>query len=311
MSPVVLVGGLVLCYVALAVTVFAVLAPHGPRVSVERRRAGSTSVTQLSQITDGTVRTLDRLHQRGWSPVKAYTLEQAGVTASVSHFLIFVGAAGLVSAVMGLALGGVVLSLVFALLAPVGAKLYLGFRTGRRRAKFADQLDDSLQMLAGSMRAGHSLLRAVDAVAQEAESPSREEFSRIVNETRLGRDLGTVLEHTSERMHCQDFLWVAQAIGVHREVGGDLAEVLDQVGHTIRERNQIRRQVKALAAEGKLSAYVLMALPVGITGFLSITRPEYLRPLIESLIGYGLIALSILMFVVGGLWLRKAVTVKF
>lgn len=311
MSPLVLVGGLVLCYAALAVMVFAVLAPRGPQVPAARLSAGVTSVTALTQMTNRTVGALERLHKRGWSPVRASTLEQAGVKADVSHFLIFVGAAGLAGAVVGLMLGGPVLALVFVLLAPVGAKLYLAFRTGRRHAKFADQLDDSLQMLAGSMRAGHSLLRAVDAVAQEAESPTREEFARVVNETRLGRDLGTVLESTSERMKCQDFLWVAQAIGVHREVGGDLAEVLDQVGQTIRERNQIRRQVKALSAEGKLSAYVLMALPIGITGFLSLTRPEYVAVLAQSLLGYGLIGLSVVLFTVGALWLRKAVTVKF
>ena len=85
----------------------------------------------------------------------------------------------------------------------------------------------------------------------------------MVNETRVGRDLGEALDEIAERMGSDDFTWVAQAIAIHREVGGNLAEVLDAVGHTIRERNAIRRQVKALSAEGKLSAIVLMALPFG------------------------------------------------
>ena len=108
--------------------------------------------------------------------------------------------------------------------------------------------------MAGSLRAGHSLLRAVDSVASEADAPTSEEFARIVNETRVGRDLNDALDEVAERMGSDDFTWVAQAIAIHREVGGNLAEVLDAVGHTIRERNAIRRQVKALAAEGKLSA---------------------------------------------------------
>ena len=159
---------------------------------------------------------------------------------------------------------------------PFGAKLLLKFRAARRQAAFADQLDDSLQLMAGSLRAGHSLLRSVDSVASEADAPTSEEFARIVNETRVGRDLNDALDEVAERMGSDDFTWVAQAIAIHREVGGNLAEVLDAVGHTIRERNAIRRQVKALSAEGKLSAIVLMALPFGVIGFISMSNPGYL-----------------------------------
>ena len=161
-------------------------------------------------------------------------------------------------------------------------------RRGGRRA-FADQLDDSLQLMAGSLRAGHSLLRAVDSVSPEADAPTSEEFARIVNETRVGRDLNDALDEVAERMGSDDFTWVAQAIAIHREVGGNLAEVLDAVGHTIRERNAIRRQVKALSAEGKLSAIVLMALPFGVIGFISMTNPGYLAKFTESLAGYAML----------------------
>ena len=146
--------------------------------------------------------------------------------------------------------------------------------------------------MAGSLRAGHSLLRAVDSVSQEAEAPTSEEFSRIVNETRVGRDLNDALDEVAERMGSDDFTWVAQAIAIHREVGGNLAEVLDAVGHTIRERNEIRRQVKALSAEGKLSAIVLMALPFGVTGFISLTNPGYIAKFTQSLTGYAMLGVG-------------------
>ena len=165
--------------------------------------------------------------------------------------------------------------------------------------------------MAGSLRAGHSLLRAVDSVSQEAAAPTSEEFSRIVNETRVGRDLNDALDEVAARMGSDDFVWVAQAIAIHREVGGNLAEVLDAVGHTIRERNAIRRQVKALSAEGKLSAIVLMALPFGVTGFISMTNPAYLGRFTESLMGYAMLGAAGLMLVVGGLWLKKTVAIKF
>jgi tight adherence protein B len=130
-------------------------------------------------------------------------------------------------------------------------------------------------------------------------------------ETRVGRDLGAALDEVAERMGSDDFSWIAQAIAIHREVGGNLAEVLDAVGHTIRERNAIRRQVRALSAEGKLSALVLMALPFGIAGFIGATNPAYLARFTQSLLGYGMLAAAVLLLVVGGLWLKKMVSIRF
>jgi tight adherence protein B len=148
-------------------------------------------------------------------------------------------------------------------------------------------------------------------VAREAEEPTSEEFARVVNETRVGRDLGRTLEETAARTGSQDFIWVTQAIAVNREVGGNLADVLDGVGKTIRERGQVRRQIKALAAEGKLSAIVLMALPFGITAFLAMSNPEYLSAFTSSPVGFLLIGLCLVMLVVGGLWLRKSVQIRW
>jgi tight adherence protein B len=165
--------------------------------------------------------------------------------------------------------------------------------------------------MASSLRAGHSLLRAVDSVAQEASAPTSEEFTRIVVETRVGRDLGDALNEVAARMGSDDFTWVSQAIAIHREVGGNLAEVLDAVGQTIRERNAIRRQVKALSAEGKLSAVVLMGLPFGIGGFIGLTNPGYLSGFTESVVGYGMLVAAVLLLVVGGLWLKKMVSIRF
>ena len=127
----------------------------------------------------------------------------------------------------------------------------------------------------------------------------------------MGRDLNDAMDEVAERMGSDDFTWVAQAVAIHREVGGNLAEVLDAVGHTIRERNGIRRQVKALSAEGKLSAVVLMGLPFGIIGFIYLTNPGYLAGFTESAVGYGMLGLAAVMMVAGGLWLRKTVTIRF
>jgi tight adherence protein B len=251
------------------------------------------------------------LIKRGRAAAGVAALERAGISMSLPNFVLVVGLTTVLGSAIGIVVGGLLLGLAAMALVPLGAKLLVKLRVSRRQAVFADQLDDSLQLMAGSLRAGHSLLRAVDSVASEADAPTSEEFGRIVNETRVGRDLNDALDEVAERMGSEDFVWVAQAIAIHREVGGNLAEVLDAVGHTIRERNAIRRQVKALSAEGKLSAIVLMALPFGVTGFISMSNPAYLAKFTQSLTGYAMLAVAGVMLLVGGLWLKSTVKIKF
>ncbi|WP_240605834.1 type II secretion system F family protein [Planctomonas deserti] len=313
MEPVTLVAGLVLCYLALALLTAAAFAPAVPRLPLDRRRpdvaAPDSGVSRFASATTGAV--AGALASRRWDRALASALDQAGVRKSPAEFVVLTASAGAVNVLVGVLLGSPGLALLLALATPLGAVLLLRLLKGRRQRQFADQLDDTLQLVAGGLRAGHSLLRAVDAVSHEAESPTREEFARIVNETRLGRDLNDALENVAARMKSEDFSWVAQAIGIHREVGGDLAEVLDQVGATIRERNQLRRQVQALSSEGKMSAYVLMALPFVVTGILAITSPTYIAQFGQSPLGFALIGVAVVMLTVGALWLRKVVSFSF
>jgi tight adherence protein B len=298
---------------ALLVLAFVVLPPGPSRVPLNRLDpAVAPTTSALAGAGAAAGAAVEKvLVKRGRLAAGAAALERAGMSATLPNFVLGVGVTTLVVGVLGFAVGGPILGLLLVLVVPFGAKLLVGFRASRRQAKFADQLDDSLQLMAGSLRAGHSLLRSVDSVAGEAEAPTSEEFARIVNETRVGRDLNDSLDEVAERMGSDDFTWVAQAIAIHREVGGNLAEVLDAVGHTIRERNAIRRQVKALSAEGKLSAIVLMALPFGVVAFLSISNPSYLLKFTKSAVGYGLLGGAAVMLIVGALWLKKTVQITF
>jgi tight adherence protein B len=314
MSPVLLLVGVVAIAAALLVLALVVL-PAGPsRVPLSRLDptvppVSSSALAGAGAVAGAAVEKV--LVKRGRVEAGEAALERAGIARSLPDFVLTVGLVTLGAGVLGTLLGGVLVGLVAAAAVPFGAKLLLKMKAGRRQAAFADQLDDSLQLMASSLRAGHSLLRALDSVSHEAASPTAEEFARIVNETRVGRDLNDSLDEVAERMGSDDFTWAAQAIAIHREVGGNLAEVLDAVGHTIRERNAIRRQVKALSAEGKLSAYVLMALPFGIIGFISLTNPGYLAVFTQSLIGYVMLAVAAGMMLVGGLWLKKTVQITF
>jgi tight adherence protein B len=308
-----LVAGVAAVAAALLILTLAVLPPGRGKVPLSRLDptvAPPTSTLAGAGAAAGAA--VEKvLIARGRAAAGAAALDRAGMAMSLPDFVLAVALLTVAAAAAGTLFGGPLLGLLAVVVVPLGARLYVRFRTSRRQTAFADQLDDSLQLMASSLRAGHSMLRAMDSVSQEAEAPTSEEFARLINETRVGRDVGEALDEIAERTASQDFAWVAQAIAIHREVGGNLAEVLDAVGNTIRERNAIRRQVKALSAEGKLSAIVLMSLPFGIIGFISMTNPGYLAGFFESAVGYGMLAVAAVMLTVGGFWLKNTVKIRF
>lgn len=310
--PATAIVGVASCAAAILIGFYLVLTPRTPRLTLQRRRPGfEQSPTPLAKAATAATVLVDRGLRRRGADRGTAALENAGVKVPLQQFVLLVASASLTVTAAGFILAGPLLGVGLGIVVPVVAKLSLGLLAGRRRSAFANQLDDSLQLMASSLRAGHSLLQALDSVAREAEEPTSGEFSRIINETRVGRDLGPSLDETGRRMKSDDFLWVTQAIAINREVGGNLAEVLDGVGHTIRERNQIRRQIKALSAEGKLSAIVLLALPFGILAFLSLTNPAYIAKFTQSALGYAMIAAATILLTIGALWLRKVVSFKF
>lgn len=298
---------------ALGIVTYLVISPGPTRLTMSRRRPGAApEVSLLTRATAAVTRVIDRfLSKRGNADTTSALLELAGIRLRPQDFFLLLLAAMMVAAAIGALVSGLVLALVLPVLVPVLTKVVIGIMTSRRQRAFDGQLHDAMQAMAGNLRAGHSLLQALASVAEEAPAPLSEEFARVVNETRVGRDVGVALEETAARMDSKDMTWVAQAIVINRQTGGNLAEVLDQVGATIRERGQIKRQVAALSAEGKLSAYVLIALPLGVGAFIMFSNPGYLHKFVESLLGYGMLGISVILLVVGGLWLRKTTMIKF
>lgn len=284
-----------------------------PPVSRDRRRPYEQDAkSQVSVFIGSTAADLNRYlaakNVRLYSPE---TLERAGVRLNQADFMIVVAAGASVAALVGLIVQGAFLAIVLVLAVPLGGQFYLKQRAAKRRSQFDEQLGDTLHLLTGGLRAGHSILRAIDAAATESPSPTAQEMRRIVTETSLGRDLLSALNDTAERMQSEDFVWIAQAIQINREVGGNLAEVLDQVNETIRERAEIKGQIKALAAEGKFSAYILMAMPFGIIAMLMLISPGYMDVMFTEVLGWGMIGASIVLMTIGGLWLRKLIDLKF
>jgi tight adherence protein B len=239
-------------------------------------------------------------------------LDAAGVPLRPAEWLLLhVGSAvGLALAAFLLSGADALATLFGLILGLAGPMLYLIIKESRRLAAFLAQLPDTLQLLAGSLSAGYSFPQAVDAVVQEGNQPIAGEFNRALVESRLGVPLENALEGIALRTKSEDFKWVVMAIRIQREVGGNLAEVLNTVAGTLRERERLRRQVQVLSAEGKLSAYILGALPVVFAIYLVLVRRSYISPLFHDPIGVVLLVVLAVQIVVGAFWLRKVVRVE-
>jgi len=165
-------------------------------------------------------------------------------------------------------------------------------------------------MLIASLRSGFGLNQALEVLAEEAEEPARSEFAQVAAESRMGRDLSDSLRALSQRMDSQDLDWVVGAIDINRDTGGNLAEILDNVNSTMRERQRIGRKVRTHTAEGRLSAKIMMAIPCLLFLLQWRVNPEGTSNFFS---GLGLVALGtalVLMFL-GWLWIRKIVSIKF
>jgi tight adherence protein B len=254
----------------------------------------------------------DVLERRGNRRVLNQALEQAGIPTSAGEFIVIIACVALGGGlVLGLLAGSFAVTIMVAVGVAAAARAFVSIQAARRREQFNAQLGDTLQLLGAHLRTGYSLLQSFDIIAKEAEAPTSVEFQRLVTETRLGRDVGEALEAMHDRVGSEDFRWVTQAIEVHREVGGDLAEVLENVAVTIRDRDHVRRQVKALSADGRISAIVLIALPFVLMGGLAVLNPEYVAELFDRTGGRVALAFAGALIAFGAAWMRRIIRLKF
>jgi tight adherence protein B len=221
---------------------------------------------------------------------------------------------------VGMALVGGMLSAVIArtiYVAPVGALIFLGvpwiWLWNKRRVRlktFAAQLPDALELVARALRAGHSLGAGMHVVAEEMPAPISKEFGRVYEEQNLGIPLEEALRGITERVPNLDLRFFVTSVAIQRQTGGDLAEILDKIGHVIRERYRILGQVKALTAEGRLSGLVLIALPFGLFLMMLHMKPDYISLLWTDPLGIKLSIFALVLQVLGAYAIKKIVDIK-
>ncbi len=284
------------------------LAPYG--LSAAGRSAGGpgTSPGVKAKAIDVTERAL---RSGGLDVRLAKKLDAAAMGMHAAEWLLLhtgiVAAAGFVGYVLS---GNIVLAVIFLLAGAVVPWLYLSRKASKRIKQFNSQLADTLQLVSGSLSAGLSLTQSLDTVVREGSEPVASEFRRALVEQRLGVEVETALEGVASRMHSDDFSWVVMAVRIQREVGGNLAELLLTVAGTLRERDYLRRQVRTLSAEGRMSAWVLGGLPPAFFGYLMLVQPTYLTPMLTSSLGWMMLAAAGTMMTIGIVVLSKMAKVE-
>ena len=187
---------------------------------------------------------------------------------------------------------------------------YVKYRVNQRLKKFNGQLGDTLTLLSNALKAGYSFAQAIDTVAKNAVAPIGDEFGRAVREMNLGGSPDEALSNITKRIASADFDLVATAYSIHRTVGGNLAEILDNIAYTIRERVRIKGEIQPLTAQARASGTIITALPILLAAFMFFVTPTYFQPMFSNIIGWILIAVGAFMIFIGNLIIRRIVAIE-
>jgi tight adherence protein B len=237
-------------------------------------------------------------------------LQQADLPLRPAEMLFYIPTFAIMAFVITALISDLLTAIIVGVVVLVGPVVYARYRCTARLKEFERQLPDTLQLLAGAMRAGFSFMQGLETVANESQGAMRRELQRVFTEVRLGRTIEDALDETAERMQSRDLSWAVMAIRIQREVGGNLAELLDTVAETMTARERLRREVQTLTAEGRLSSVVVSLFPPVFGAFLFMTRREYMRVLWSQSAGIIAMVVAGVAWTIGWFWLRKLVKIE-
>lgn len=239
-------------------------------VEEEADARGPDAADRLDKLLSG---------QNFFAPIRA-RISKADVKLRVSEYLILTGISAVVVAFLGYVLvGGWLFAIVGFIIGLRLPRIYIGFAARRRVNAFNDQLGDTLNLWVNALRSGYSVLQAMETIATELPPPVSSEFERVVQEVRLGLSLEQALENMYRRVPSEDLDLVITAVNIQREVGGNLAEVLDNISFTIRERVRIKGEIRTLTAQGRISGWIISLLPIVLALLLNAINEGYVSQL--------------------------------
>lgn len=245
-------------------------------------------------------------HARGLD----FKMQKAGIPLLGTEFLILLGLSFVLTIVIALIISKKwYVGFLVAVVVVLGEWIYVLLKIDRREATFTNQLGDCLMMVANAMRAGFSFLQAMELVSKEMEPPISDEFKHVMRDIGLGASVERALDDMDKRVSSPDFSLVVTAVLIQQQVGGDLAHILDTISDTIQDRIRMRREVRTLTAQGRMSGWVLAALPFALGAFISIVNPSYIEPLFTERIGQMAIGIAVVMVLIGFLVIQRIVDI--
>jgi tight adherence protein B len=257
----------------------------------------SAAISQLNKAVEG----------RDFGANLARDLARADLKLKVSEYLfIWVGAIVGIPVFMFLAgfalpaLQSPIILLVGAVIGFFLPRWYVKRRQGKRINQFNKQLPDTITLIANALRAGSSFLQAIELVVREARPPISTEFARVIREVNLGLPFEAALENLVRRVRSEDLELMVTAISIQYTVGGNLAEILDSIAYTIRERVRIKGEIRTLTAQQRMSGYVVAFLPIALVGFLFVVAPKFLDPMFDPDVAFMSLPAGVLLFGLGG-----------
>lgn len=246
-------------------------------------------------------------HARGLD----FKMQQAGIPLLGTEFMAFL----LLSAVIVGAIAAVFtkkwyVGILAAILIVAVEYIYVLVRIERRSTSFTNQLGDCLMMVANALRAGFSFLQAMEMISKEMEPPISDEFKHVMRDIGVGATVERALDDMDQRVGSPDFSLVVTAVLIQQQVGGDLARILDTISETIQDRIRMRREVKTLTTQGRMSGWVLVLTPIALALFMTSTDPNYLDPLFKHPIGQMILAATIIMEIIGAVVIKRIVDIE-
>ncbi len=284
----------------------------GPSQATSRGRSARDSKDALLSSLRPALAVLGKAFENGAYAAKVEReLAQADIPLRGSEFVVL----NLVLVLAGLGLGflvtgGVGLALVLGMAGGFLPNCYIKWKQGSRLGRLNVQIADALAIMANSLRAGYSFMQAMDMVAREMSPPISDEFSGAMKEMGLGTPTEAALTALADRVGSEDLELVITAVLIQRQVGGNLAEVLDNIAHTIRERVRIRGEIRTLTAQGRLSGIIIGILPVGLGVLLYMMNPSYITLLFTHPIGKVMVGMAVIGETIGALVIRRIVTIE-
>lgn len=205
----------------------------------------------------------------------------------------------------------IVLAALFGIVWVFVPPIAVRFAEEKKRTEFEEQLPGALSLIRNSLEAGMSFMQAIELVATEMDAPISEEFSRVLHESRVGKDLDVVLLNLLNRVRSQELKLVVVAVLIQREVGGNLGDIIDVILETIKDRIQIKGEIRTLTSQGRLSAIIISVLPVLLGAVMYLLNPEYMRPLFTTPLGQTLIGVAVFLEIIGIYMISRIVRVDF